>query len=173
MSAEGGTPRQLTNDPGHDHYPKWSPDGSLVAFSSNTHISVVPSEGGEVRPLAPAALFDNQGWSADGETIYFKKIVDARSSIWSVPVSGGEPKLLASCYQQSLELAREHSVATIAFPSISTGVYGYPIEKATRIAQETVCIWLRENAVPERVTFCCFSDGDKSVYEDIAGDVLV
>jgi O-acetyl-ADP-ribose deacetylase (regulator of RNase III) len=84
----------------------------------------------------------------------------------------GEPKLLASCYERSLELAREHSIKTVAFPSISTGVYGYPIEKAARIAQETVGTWLHENTLPERVTFCCFSDSDRKVYDDLASKVL-
>jgi O-acetyl-ADP-ribose deacetylase (regulator of RNase III) len=83
-----------------------------------------------------------------------------------------EPKLLASCYQRSLELAREHSISTIAFPSISTGVYRYPIEKAARIAQETVRRWLEANALPERAIFCCFSDQDRQAYEKVALDIL-
>jgi O-acetyl-ADP-ribose deacetylase (regulator of RNase III) len=84
----------------------------------------------------------------------------------------GEPKLLASCYQRSLELAREHSISTLAFPSVSTGVYRYPIEKAARSAQETVRTWLEDNSLPERVIFCCYSDADREVYEEIAGAIL-
>jgi O-acetyl-ADP-ribose deacetylase (regulator of RNase III) len=69
-------------------------------------------------------------------------------------------------------LAREHSISTIAFPSISTGVYHYPLEKAARVAQETVRSWLEGNALPERVIFCCFSYADRKVYEKIAQEIL-
>ena len=77
----------------------------------------------------------------------------------------GEAKLLASCYRRSLELASENSVQTIAFPSISTGVYGYPIEKAAKLAVETVQETLAKMNSGITVTFCCFSQHDLSVYE--------
>ncbi len=63
----------------------------------------------------------------------------------------GEPELLASCYRQSLQLAREHGAKTVAFPAISTGVYGYPKEPAARIAVETC-----RDADDLQVVFCCF-----------------
>ena len=92
------------------------------------------------------------------------------------PVWGGggreEPKLLASCYQKSLELAETHTVDSIAFPSISTGAYGYPIGEAARVAQTTVRAWLETHEVPERVVFCCFSDSDRGVYEALARELL-
>lgn len=77
----------------------------------------------------------------------------------------GEPDLLASCYRRSLELARAHGIRSIAFPSISTGVYGYPVEAAARVAVDTV----REAATDhlDEVIFCCFSDGDLRVYESL------
>jgi O-acetyl-ADP-ribose deacetylase (regulator of RNase III) len=78
-----------------------------------------------------------------------------------------EPELLTSCYQQSLKLALENKLISIAFPSISTGIYGYPIDKAARIAQTTVSNWLGENPLPERVVFCCFSHSDVEVYEQL------
>ncbi len=84
----------------------------------------------------------------------------------------GEPELLAACYRNSLALARARGLRTIAFPAISTGVYGYPLDEATRIAQREVKTFLDAHPVPEVVTFCCFSSKDLSVYETIAEEVL-
>lgn len=79
----------------------------------------------------------------------------------------GERELLASCYRNSLRLAKEHGVESIAFPAISTGVYGYPIREATEVAVETVSDFLRAEEVPNRVVFCCFSEGDLAVYREV------
>ena len=106
-----------------------------------------------------------------GYKLTARHVIHAVGPVWHGGDSG-EPELLASCYQRSLELAREHSLSTIAFPSISTGVYSYPLEKAARIAQETVRTWLGDNTLPERVTFCCFSDSDRKVYEEVAKEIL-
>ncbi len=78
----------------------------------------------------------------------------------------GEPDLLRACYRASLQLAVDHEVSTIAFPSISTGVYGYPIEQAAGIAVRTTsqCLESTESTVTE-VVFCCFSESDLGVYE--------
>ena len=76
-----------------------------------------------------------------------------------------EPKLLASCYRSSLELASENRLQTIAFPSISTGIYGYPIAEAAKIAVGTVREALAKMNSGIAVTFCCFSQHDLSVYE--------
>lgn len=77
----------------------------------------------------------------------------------------GEAELLASCYQRCLALAESVSARSVAFPSISTGVYRYPIEAAARIAVSTVSEALRQGSTVETVTFCCFSAGDLAVYE--------
>jgi len=78
-----------------------------------------------------------------------------------------EAKLLASCYRRSLEIAEEQGFKTIAFPSISTGVYGYPIEQAARIAVATVRDFLREHNSTIDVTFCCFSESDLRIYRQV------
>lgn len=77
----------------------------------------------------------------------------------------GEPELLANAYRSSLQLAETHDVASIAFPSISTGVYGYPIEKAAPIALETVKRHLQEPSSLKLVVFVLFSQADYAVYE--------
>ena len=79
----------------------------------------------------------------------------------------GEPELLASCYRGSLAIAAKHGMRSIAFPSISTGVYGYPIELAARVAVETVCNLVRKSSKIEEIIFCCFSQNDLDVYESL------
>lgn len=69
----------------------------------------------------------------------------------------GEAELLASCYRRSLELAAEKGAKSLAFPAISTGVYGFPAEKAAKIAVQTVREALKGFAGPMEVFFCCFS----------------
>ena len=70
--------------------------------------------------------------------------------------TAGEPTLLANCYRASLHLAAQHGVASIAFPAISCGVYGYPPELATRHAVAEVQTWLAAQPLPRHVVFCCF-----------------
>nr|WP_294513248.1 O-acetyl-ADP-ribose deacetylase [uncultured Rhodopila sp.] len=70
----------------------------------------------------------------------------------------GEPDLLAACYRNSLRLAAEHGIRTIAFPAISCGIYGYPIPEAARIAVTTVSAFLDKDARIERAIFACFGD---------------
>ncbi len=77
----------------------------------------------------------------------------------------GEPELLASCYRNSLQLAADNGVRSIAFSSISTGVYGYPVELAARIAVETASSVLPALDSIREVIFCCFSSSDFTVYQ--------
>lgn len=68
----------------------------------------------------------------------------------------GEPALLAGCYRASLALAAEHGARTVAFPAISTGIFGYPLDAATRVAVATVAEVLAGEPRIARATFCCF-----------------
>jgi nicotinamidase/pyrazinamidase len=79
----------------------------------------------------------------------------------------GEAALLGSCYRESLRLAAENGIERIAFPSISTGAYGYPIRQAARIATDTVREWLNGHELPQRVLFCCFIEEDAQVYREL------
>ena len=76
----------------------------------------------------------------------------------------GEPALLAACYRNSLWLAARHGLARIAFPCISTGVYGYPFEAAADLALATIRETLRDAPVIQEVLFCCFSQSDYEYY---------
>jgi O-acetyl-ADP-ribose deacetylase len=76
----------------------------------------------------------------------------------------GEPDELASCYRRSLEIAGAHDLRSIAFPAISTGVYGYPKEAAAQIAVQTVAGFA---GGPTDIVFCCFSADDTRRYEDL------
>jgi O-acetyl-ADP-ribose deacetylase (regulator of RNase III) len=93
----------------------------------------------------------------------------ARQVIHTVgPVYHGEPEeaeLLASCYRESLALADAHGLQSIAFPCISTGVYGYPGDEACEIAVATVIPWLATHEQPREVLFCCFDAEDTERYE--------
>ena len=84
-------------------------------------------------------------------------VIHTVGPIWS----GGdadEDRLLASCYRRSLEVAAENDLRTIAFPAISTGVYGFPVERAAQIAFRTVASFLSTAPGIAEVTFCCFSE---------------
>ena len=76
----------------------------------------------------------------------------------------GEAGLLASCYRRSLEIAHIHDCRTVAFPAISTGIYRYPKNEAADIAVGTTNDFLRQNALPETVVFCCFDDETAELY---------
>ena len=83
--------------------------------------------------------------------------------------SFGEPALLAACYKNSLRLAAQHDLTSIAFPSISTGVFGFPFEQAARIALQTARESLSDPSSIEKVIFCCFSQSDLEFYQDLLG----
>lgn len=77
----------------------------------------------------------------------------------------GEPKLLRSCYENSMKLAEENGCETVAFPAISAGVYGYPKKDATRIAVRTVREYPTQNV--KKVIFCCFGEEMLKIYQNV------
>jgi len=85
------------------------------------------------------------------------------------PVYSGKPddaRLLSLCYQNSLELAVDNKIASIAFPAISCGVYGYPINKACKIAVDTTCNFLKQDRFINKVIFILFSSENYNAYQD-------
>jgi O-acetyl-ADP-ribose deacetylase (regulator of RNase III) len=99
-----------------------------------------------------------------------KYVIHAVGPIWD----GGayrEDALLADAYRNSLELARQHKLASIAFPAISTGIYGFPVARATEIAIKTVADFLRGNDTPARVIFSCFGGDVAALYRKALADL--
>ena len=94
-----------------------------------------------------------------------RHVIHAVGPVWR----GGdrnEAELLASCYRRSLTIAEGEGLVTVAFPAISTGVYGYPVKPAARIAVTTVREFLAAARRVREVIFCCFSASDLAVYEE-------
>ena len=98
-----------------------------------------------------------------GYRLLARHVIHAVGPVWSGG-RRGEPELLRGCYESALRLAREHGLASVAFPSISTGAYRYPVEQAATLAVETVRQLVREPGPLELVRFVCFSAGDLEVY---------
>src|SRR5688572_6162427 len=93
-----------------------------------------------------------------------KHVIHTVGPVWRGGTHG-EPELLASCYRNSLALAVQHGVRTIAFPAISCGIYGYPVEQATEIAVREVGEFLARDQSIERVVFVCFGADVCNSYE--------
>jgi len=133
------------------------------------HRAAGPGLLAECRALGGAAT--GQAKRTGGHALMARWVIHAVGPVWR----GGdadEDALLASCYRESLRLAAEVSARSIAFPAISTGVYGFPIERATRVAVAEVRAALDRAPGPERVVFCCFSDRDREVYRAVCRELL-
>jgi len=101
-----------------------------------------------------------------GFNLPLKFIIHTVGPVWNGGKSN-EDKLLANCYINSLKLAVENKIKTIAFPAISTGVYHFPLERATEIAVNEVKKFLEKNESIEKVIFVCFSDHDYNIYQNM------
>jgi O-acetyl-ADP-ribose deacetylase len=101
-----------------------------------------------------------------GHGLRARWVVHTVGPVWGEQAEGESDRLLASCYVESLRLAARAGAASIAFPAVSTGVYGYPKSRAARVAVDAV----RGSGVLMRVVFCCYSEGDAGVYAGVVGE---
>lgn len=99
-----------------------------------------------------------------GYNLKTRHIIHTVGPVWNGG-NNGEPEKLRSCYANSLRIAAEHHLASIAFPCISTGVYRFPADLAARIAVETVRDFIRQPSSLKQITFCCFAAADRQRYE--------
>jgi O-acetyl-ADP-ribose deacetylase (regulator of RNase III) len=95
-----------------------------------------------------------------------RHVIHAVGPVWR---GGGrnEPELLASAYRRSMEIAEAGSLESVAFPSISTGAYGYPARPAARVAVATVREFMKSAKRLREIVFCCFSAADLAVYDEV------
>jgi O-acetyl-ADP-ribose deacetylase (regulator of RNase III) len=93
-----------------------------------------------------------------------RHVIHTVGPVWSGG-KRGEPEFLASCYRESLKLALAHGVRSIAFPAISCGVYGYPLDQATKIAVRECAAFVAANPLPERIVFACFDAAALAAYQ--------
>jgi O-acetyl-ADP-ribose deacetylase (regulator of RNase III) len=125
------------------------------------HRAAGPELAAASRALAPCP--PGEARVTPGFRLAAKHVIHTVGPVWHGGRTG-EPALLASAYRASLLAAERSGARSVAFPAISTGVYGYPLEAATRVAVDTVRAFLAEHATPERVVFCCFSPQAEAAY---------
>ena len=94
-----------------------------------------------------------------------RHVIHAVGPVWHGG-SHGEPGLLASCYRRALALAVRHGIRTIAFPAISCGAYGYPVDRAAEVAVGEVTAFLQTDRSIERVLFVCVGSAVRAAYQD-------
>jgi O-acetyl-ADP-ribose deacetylase (regulator of RNase III) len=130
------------------------------------HRAAGPGLLAECRSLGGCAT--GQARMTGGYNLPARKVIHAVGPIYRGGAAG-EAQLLRSSYLESLRLAAEAGLATIAFPAISTGVYGYPKADACAVAVTAVADWLDAHELPRTVTFCCFGAADARLYRERLG----
>lgn len=104
-----------------------------------------------------------------GYNLKAKYVIHTVGPIWKGGIAD-EPELLVSCYQQSLALAKKYKIKTIAFPGISTGVYGFPKDLAALIAVTEAKRFILTNKIPEKIIFVAFDDENFKIYKKLLGE---
>ncbi|RMG79437.1 MAG: O-acetyl-ADP-ribose deacetylase [Bacteroidetes bacterium] len=120
------------------------------------------------------AIRARQGGCPTGEAVVTtagklpaRYVIHTVGPVWTGSDEAEKDRLLANCYKNALRLARDLGVRTIAFPNISTGVYGFPKERAAKVAIKAVRDFLATHDLPERVIFVCFDDENERIYRQL------
>jgi O-acetyl-ADP-ribose deacetylase (regulator of RNase III) len=164
--------------------------GDITAFEIDAIVNAANSHlvgGGGVdgaihRAGGPSILRECQAWIAEngrlstgeamvtgGGNLPAKHVIHTVGPIWNGSGADEARRLLARCYYNSLELAAETNCGSVAFPNISTGVYGYPKRDAAEVAVETVRNWANDRPVLDEIIFVCFSADNLAIYEELLG----
>jgi O-acetyl-ADP-ribose deacetylase (regulator of RNase III) len=98
-----------------------------------------------------------------GHNLPARWVIHTVGPIWRGGMRG-EDELLAACYRNCLQLAKGNQIRSIAFPSISTGIYAFPVDRASRIAAREISDFLKQNSIPEKVLFVCFDKHSTELY---------
>ena len=130
------------------------------------HRAAGPELLAECRTLGGCAT--GEARMTDGYRLPARKVIHTVGPVWRGG-GAGEPERLRSCYLESLRLASKAGLATIAFPAISTGVYGYPKDQACAVAVAAVTAFLAAHELPRTVTFCCFDGAGARLYRERLG----
>ena len=138
------------------------------------HRAAGPELLAECRTLGGCATGDAK--ATRGHQLRARYVIHTVGPVWQKEESTklaigerNEDRLLASCYRRSLQVASDLRVVSIAFPAISTGIYGFPRERAAKIAVAEVKEVLRENYTIKQVIFCCFDSDTLRIYEQLIG----
>ena len=131
------------------------------------HAAAGPELLEECRRLRSGALKEGlptgQAVATGAGRLAVRAVIHTVGPVWRGGTQG-EPGLLESCYSECLSLARDRGYRTIAFPAISTGVYGYPKEEASKVADHTISLFLKDNALPDRVTLVFYSESGAAAF---------
>jgi O-acetyl-ADP-ribose deacetylase len=151
----------------------------VIVNAANTSLLGGGGVDGAIHRAAGPGLLDEcraLGGCATGEAkitkgynLKAKFIIHTVGPVWRGG-NRGEEELLAICYRRSLELATEYKLKSIAFPAISTGAYGYPLEEAARVSTDSVTNWFHGDSTLEKVIFVCYDDRAFSTYKRLLRD---
>lgn len=131
------------------------------------HRAAGPGLAQECRPLAP--IKPGQAVISGAHELPNKYVIHCLGPIWGRDKP--EEKLLADCYRNALRLAEKHEIDSIAFPAISTGAFGYPIEDAARVAFETINAMRPELKYVKEIVFVLFSDSELKTHERVLANM--